>query len=98
MTKSLLIQSGKIIDPSQGIEAIGNLLITEGKISWLGKEEETPPQPDYEILNAKGLVVCPGFIDLHCHLRQPGDEEKETIASGNQSRRQGRLYHHLLHA
>ena len=87
--KSLLIQGGKIIDPSQGIEASGNLLITEGKISWRGKGEETPPQPDYDILNAKGLIVCPGFIDLHCHLRQPGDEEKETIASGTRAAARG---------
>jgi len=89
MTKSLFIQGGQIIDPSQGIEAIGNLLITEGKISWLGKGKETPPQPDYDILNAKGLIVCPGFIDLHCHLRQPGDEEKETIATGTRAAARG---------
>jgi len=87
--KSLLIQGGKIIDPSQGIEAIGNLLISEGKISWRGKGEETPPRTDYDILNAKGLVVCPGFIDLHCHLRQPGDEEKETIATGTAAAARG---------
>ena len=87
--KSLLIQGGKIIDPSQGIELTGNLLITEGKISWRGKGEETPPQPDYDVLNARGLVVCPGFIDLHCHLRQPGDEEKETIATGTKSAARG---------
>ena len=87
--KSLLIQGGRIIDPSQGIDATGNLLITEGKISWLGKGEETPPQADYDVLNAQGLVVCPGFIDLHCHLRQPGDEEKETIATGTRAAARG---------
>jgi len=89
MKESILIQGGQIIDPSQGIDAIGSLLISEGKISWLGKGEETPPQPDYDILNAKGLIVCPGFIDLHCHLRQPGDEEKETIASGTSAAARG---------
>jgi len=89
MKKSLLIQGGKIIDPSQGIEAIGNLLISEGKVSWRGKGEETPPHADYDTLNAKGLVVCPGIIDLHCHLRQPGDEEKETIASGTSAAARG---------
>jgi dihydroorotase len=80
LRKPLLIQGSRIIDPSQGIDEISNLLITEGKISWLGKG--TPPQTDYNTLNAKGLIVCPGFIDLHCHLRQPGFEEKETIATG----------------
>jgi dihydroorotase len=80
MMKSLLIQSGRIIDPSQGIDKIVSLLITDGKISWLG--EANPPQLDYDVLNAEGLIVCPGFIDFHCHLRQPGFEEKETIATG----------------
>ncbi len=89
MKKSLLIQGGRIIDPSQGIDVTGSLLISDGKVSWRGKGEETPPQPDYDILHAKGLIVCPGFIDLHCHLRQPGDEEKETIASGTNAAARG---------
>ena len=79
--KPLLIQGGRIIDPSQGLDVTGSLLIAEGKVSWLGKKEETP-RADYKVVNARGLVVCPGFIDLHCHLRQPGYEEKETIATG----------------
>jgi len=87
--KSLLIHGGHIIDPSQGIDEIGSLLITKGKISWLGRGEATPPQPDYDVLHAWGLIVCPGFIDLHCHLRQPGFEEKETIATGTQAAAKG---------
>ncbi len=87
--KPLLIRGGHIIDPGQGIDEIGSLLITEGKISWLGKGEITPPQPDYDVLPAQGLVVCPGFIDLHCHLRQPGFEEKETIATGTRAAARG---------
>jgi len=89
MVKSLLIQGGRIIDPSQGIDEIGSLLITEGEISWLGKGEATPSQPDYDVLHARGLIVCPGFIDLHCHLRQPGFEEKETIATGTNAAAKG---------
>jgi len=85
--KPLLIQGGRIIDPSQGIDEISSLLITEGKIAWLGKG--TPPQTDYDTLDAKGLIVCPGFIDLHCHLRQPGFEEKETIATGTRAAARG---------
>ena len=87
--KSLLIQGGHIIDPSQGLDEIGSLLITEGKISWLGRGETTPPQPEYDVLHAEGLIVCPGFIDLHCHLRQPGFEEKETIATGTRAAAKG---------
>ncbi len=80
MPDSLLIRGGRIIDPSQDIDKTANLLIKDGKISWLG--DGAPPEEDYVTLDAKGLIVCPGFIDLHCHLRQPGNEEKETIASG----------------
>ena len=87
--KPLLIHGGHIIDPSQGIDEIGSLLITKGKISWLGRGEVTPPQPNYAVLHARRLIVCPGFVDLHCHLRQPGCEEKETIATGTQAAAKG---------
>jgi len=86
---SLLIYGGHIIDPSQTIDEVGNLLITEGEIAWLGKGDITPPQPDYNVLHTEGLVVCPGLIDLHCHLREPGFEEKETIATGTQAAARG---------
>lgn len=84
--KSLLIKDGRIIDPGQGIDERGSLLVSEGKIAWQGV---TPPQADYDILYAEGMVVCPGFIDLHCHLRQPGFEEKETIATGTRAAAKG---------
>jgi len=87
--KPLLIQGGWVIDPSQGMDEIRSLLITDGKVSWLGSEKEIPPHPDYDTLDAKGLVVCPGFIDLHCHLREPGFEDKETIATGTQAAARG---------
>ncbi len=87
--KPLLIHGGHIVDPGQGIDEISSLLITEGKISWLSKGEALPPWPDYNILPAEGLIVCPGFIDLHCHLRQPGFEDKETIATGSQAAAKG---------
>jgi dihydroorotase len=89
MNKPILIKGGRIIDPSQKIDEVGSLLVAEGKISWRGKGEAAPPKTDYEVLDAKGLVVCPGFIDLHCHLRQPGYEEKETIASGTKAAARG---------
>ncbi len=85
--KPLVIQNGYLIDPSQGIDETGSLFIAEGKIDWLGQGK--PPRTDYDILDAKGLIVCPGFIDFHCHLRQPGFEEKETIASGTQAAARG---------
>jgi dihydroorotase len=87
--KPLLIQGGRIIDPSQGLDEVGSLLIAEGKILWRGREKMTPPATDYEVLPAPGLVVCPGFIDQHCHLREPGFEEKETIATGSRAAARG---------
>ena len=86
MKKSWLIRDGRIIDPSQGIDEVGSLLISEGKILWQGK---TLPQVDYDVLHAEGLIVCSGFIDCHCHLRQPGFEEKETIATGTRAAARG---------
>jgi len=83
----LLIQGGRIIDPSQGIDRTGSVIAAAGKIAWLG--EGVPPRSDYNLLNAEGLIVCPGFVDLHCHLRQPGFEEKETIATGSHAAAQG---------
>jgi dihydroorotase len=87
MNKPLFIKGGRIIDPSQKLDEVSNLLVAEGKISWMGKGE--PPKGDYEVFDAKGLVVCPGLIDLHSHLRDPGYEEKETIASGTRAAAKG---------
>ena len=87
--KSLLIRGGRIIDPSQGVDQTGSLLIGEGKILWLETGEATPPQSDYDVLPAQGLIVSPGFIDFHCHLREPGFEEKETIATGTRAAARG---------
>jgi dihydroorotase len=77
----LLIQNGYIIDPSQEMNAGRNLLIEDGRI--VGLCEYGDPIPDnVEIFDATGLIVAPGFIDMHVHLREPGQEYKETIASG----------------
>jgi dihydroorotase len=78
----LLIRGGHIIDPSQGIDQISDLLIDEGKIVQVGG---TVTPGDAQNFDASGLVVCPGFIDLHCHLREPGFEDKETIATGTKA-------------
>ncbi|HEY79166.1 MAG TPA: dihydroorotase [Dehalococcoidia bacterium] len=87
--KPLLIKGSRIVDPAQGIDDTGSLLVSDGVISWLGKKGDTSPSADSDIIDAAGLVVCPGFIDLHCHLRQPGFEEKETIATGTRAAAKG---------
>ena len=75
----LLIKGGRIIDPSRDMDEVGDLLIEDGRLKALG---ETDAGGGAEIFDAAGLVVAPGFIDLHVHLREPGEEYKETIATG----------------
>ncbi|UCB43689.1 MAG: dihydroorotase [Dehalococcoidales bacterium] len=87
--KPLLIRDGQLFDPGQGINESWSLFIKDGLISWLGKTRMMPPQLDCDVISARGLVVTPGFIDLHCHLREPGFEEKETIATGSQAAAKG---------
>jgi dihydroorotase len=88
MNKQLLIKNGRIIDPSHGLDINGDVFISDGKIAYIGKEY-TKSDKDCDVLNAKGFIVCPGFIDFHCHLRQPGFEEKETIATGSRAAAKG---------
>lgn len=85
----VLIRGGRVIDPSQGLDRHLDIRITDGKISQLGPQL-SPSQHDTEtdrearsrIIDAHGCVVAPGFIDMHVHLREPGFEYKETIATG----------------
>jgi dihydroorotase len=77
----LLIVNGYVVDPAQQINAGKNLLIEDGRIAGLLDQGASVPE-GAEVLDATGLVVAPGFIDLHVHLREPGQEYKETIATG----------------
>jgi dihydroorotase len=79
---TLLLQGGKIVDPSQGIAKQADLLIEQGKIAGLGV---FPVNPDWRVLDVSGCLVTPGFIDMHVHLREPGREDKETIETGSQA-------------
>jgi dihydroorotase len=77
----LLIANGYVIDPAQQVNAGRNVLIDEGRVVGLLDRSEPAPE-DAHVLDATGLIVAPGFIDLHTHLREPGQEYKETIATG----------------
>jgi dihydroorotase len=77
----LLIANGYLIDPAQQVNAGKNLLIEDGRVVGLVDRSEPVPE-GCELLDATGLIVAPGFIDLHVHLREPGQEYKETIATG----------------
>ena len=85
MNKALLIKGGRLVDPTRKISRVGNLLLKDDKISWVSEGRENPVGKAYDTLTAKGLIVCPGFIDFHCHLREPGFESKETIATGTKA-------------
>lgn len=84
---SILIKSGRIIDSHQGLDFIGDLWLHDGVVKELESHIDAPPPT--RVIDAEGLVVCPGFIDIHCHLREPGDEDKETIATGTAAAARG---------
>ena len=77
----LLIANGYVIDPAQQVNAGRNVLIDEGRVVGLLDRSEPAPE-DAHVLDATGLIVAPGFIDLHTHLREPGQEYKETVETG----------------
>ena len=80
MARPILLRGGRVLDPSRSLDAMADLLIVDGKIESSGERIGTPDSA--EIIDCDGLVVSPGFIDVHCHLREPGREDVETIATG----------------
>jgi dihydroorotase len=78
----LLIRGGRLLDPANGRDEITDLLIAGGIVRAIG---ESPAARGADILDASGLIVAPGFIDMHVHLREPGFEHAETIASGTKA-------------
>src|SRR6476659_3529921 len=86
---SLLLTGGRVIDPANRLDSSADLLIRDGKIAAVGPDAAKQAPADVERLEAKGLVVCPGLIDLHVHLREPGQTAKENIASGTAAAARG---------
>jgi dihydroorotase len=78
----LLIRGGRLIDPAQGVDASRDVLLEDGRVAAVGAKLSARGA---RVVDAGGLVVCPGFIDLHVHLREPGREDKETIATGTRA-------------
>src|SRR5438309_1075470 len=84
--KTTLITNGHMIDPANGIDRVGDVYISGGKIVKIDLEASLRKHPhDLDVIDASGLVVCPGLIDIHVHLREPGQSAKETIASGTRA-------------
>jgi dihydroorotase len=75
----LLLKGGRVVDPGRAIDADLDVLLVDGEVAELDARVSARGA---EVIDAAGLVVCPGFIDLHTHLREPGREDKETIATG----------------
>jgi dihydroorotase len=77
--RQLLIKNGRVIDPAAGADMPADVLIQDGAIAGVGADLEAPGA---DVFDATGLIVAPGFIDMHVHLREPGFEHAETIESG----------------
>ncbi len=80
---SMLIKGGRVVDPVNGFDGVADVLIEKGIVSAIG--ENLPVGEDTEIINAENHIVVPGLVDMHCHLREPGYEYKEDVASGTKS-------------
>ncbi|HEX2207781.1 MAG TPA: amidohydrolase family protein, partial [Longimicrobium sp.] len=78
--RPVLIRGGRVVDPSQGIDGVLDVLLADGLVGRVGERLDAPEGA--EVVDAHGLVVAPGLIDVHVHLREPGQEHKETIESG----------------
>jgi dihydroorotase len=86
MSESLGIRGGRILDPGRGVDLVGDVLIRDGRIAAVGPGVAAEAG---RIIEAAGLIVCPGLVDIHCHLRDPGFEHKETIETGTRAAARG---------
>ncbi len=89
---TLLIKNGRVIDPASNYDGIADVLIEDGVIS--GIAQNIAAKQGGEVFDATGLIVAPGFIDMHVHLREPGFEHAETIESGARARGRWGLHIH----
>jgi len=80
MSKPLLLQGGRVIDPSREVDQVADVLIQDGKVAAVGRN--LGANTEWDIRNVAGKIVAPGLVDLHVHLREPGNEDEETVASG----------------
>ena len=92
MPQDVLIKGGRIVDAAQGLDLLGDLLVENGLTAAIIPQGQPGPEigpRGLQVIEAEGCVVSPGFVDLHCHLRDPGQEDKETIATGTRAAARG---------
>ncbi len=91
MTRPICLKGGRVVDPSRGLDRVADLWLDQGRISGLGEDAPAAlrSHPDVEVIDVAGAVVCPGFVDIHVHLREPGQEEKETVETGTRAAARG---------
>ena len=88
-SETILIKGPRVVDPSRGLDEIADILVEKGEITAVGRVPADRVPEGCRTIEAKGLVASPGFIDIHCHLREPGFEYKETIATGTRAAARG---------
>jgi len=86
---SLLLTGGRVIDPANHHDSVADVLIADGKIKAVGAQASSQATERIERMDVSGLVVCPGLVDMHVHLREPGQGAKETIATGTAAAAKG---------
>jgi dihydroorotase len=79
---SLVIRGGRLIDPAAGVDGLKDILLKDGRVAEIASPGKLKPSNGAEVLDATGLTVAPGLVDIHVHLREPGQGYKETIATG----------------
>jgi len=91
MIRPICLKGGRVVDPSRGLDRVEDLWLDQGRISGLGEDAPAAlrSHPDVEVIDVAGAVVCPGFVDIHVHLREPGQEEKETVETGTRAAARG---------
>src|SRR6202521_3394867 len=88
----LLVKNGRVVDPARNTDAALDILLDGERIAEVAPAGKIPSRDGCEVFDAGGLVVAPGFIDLHAHLREPGQESSETIETGTRAQHRGGVH------
>ena len=82
---AILLRGGRVVDPSQKLDAVRDVLLRDGKVEEIAERIDPGKENGVEVHDLAGKVVTPGLIDIHVHLREPGQEHKETVETGTRA-------------